>query len=745
MEQGMGALRHNEGFTPEPLDDEFTCSVCLEDLHPALSFPKCLHKICGQCANQVGGQCPLCRERSEPRPDHTMTTIVQREMDKRQHRCNRCEALVDNAGRANHRCATEEQRLVERFAELALGAGVNRETLTLLVRAAIEENLDENTLLATIQAEALRAAPAPVASPFAKRATADAFVYIDFNQFGFGYSPPDVERFLSALMEKMIDDKLTAKKMNVKLIAFGVPLSFRDERMLSMLNAMQVQTRLVSVTKQEETIRQIEREALENESRVVVLVSSDEGFNYLARKLGEEGKTVVVVHNKPPGSSYSNRLTMFGSISWRLSDISPGFSRASLGREATACLSAQAVAGPTHPKPPIGPSFRSTVETSPPRTSGRSDDFFGFGTFTAWRADNGNPPFLFTSVNMNIDGKQQQVFLTANRVRGPPPSKAGLVSPTLVFIIGGPNPKTPERLSCVAAFPASWDVPVGGNLVPLSQLAPTQGLVAALMSRREVSECKYLPSCEKGLACRHVHRLGLADGRGEGGPKPIRIDGAMVPQSHLEPTAAVDVFLADSSASVKWCEYHPNCQKGASCMYAHYTTGDHMCVEGKVVHHDELEHTTAWEYSRAHPGSIIKWCQHVPSCRNGERCTYAHKKLPSVTTELTAINVEEMLIPLKDLDMTAAIDNFRANRLLVMKWCTHHSKPKPACNKGIHCEFAHSIRTAVRVDGRMVPIVSLKNTSAIEAFQRHPGVSLNWCSFARRCKYDEGCKNVHQK
>jgi hypothetical protein len=711
-------MQEQQGFTPEPLEDAFTCSVCLDDLNPALAFPKCLHKICGQCAAQVRGQCPMCRERSEPRHDHTMTTIVQREMNNRRYRCNRCDALVDGADRGTHRCSTEEQRLIERFSEVALGGGVSRDTVAILVRKVMEKNLDgraaEDALLASIlaEADALRAPVVPAAPPAAtavalkQRGGTEAIVYIDFDQFAVGYTTEEIELFLSALLRKIARDGLASNAAKIQMIAFGVPLSFRNERTLHVLNLMQVQTRVVSSKKQEETDRQIERDVGESAARVVVLVSSDQDFNFIARKMTREGKHFVVVHNAAAGSLHENRLSMYSSAAWRHDEIMPGFARTRAAVASSKTPPAQAVA----PLPVVPPSLGKIR---------------GFGTITSWKADKNN--FLFAFVEM--ESGERSVFLTANRLRGTAaPSCPGAVEPAArVFVIAGPNPTQQDKLSCIAAFPGSWEVQVGGVLVPISQLAPTQGLENALTKPNlEAKMCSFDPTCNKGLGCTFIHTTsGTAVlpqkqhhlEHGDATITTIRVEGAMIPVSALERTAAFDYFAAHQNASLKWCSHHekgaPGCTKGPACTFVHRKAlqlaaaplvaplspalGSTIRVEGAMIPVSALERTAAFDYFAAHPTADIKWCVHHNrgACAKGRECTFAHRTAQQQRSttppqaKITTIRVEGAMIPVSALERTAAFDYFAAHQNASLKWCSHHEKGAPGCTKGPACTFVH--------------------------------------------------------
>ncbi|XP_028672657.2 E3 ubiquitin/ISG15 ligase TRIM25-like [Erpetoichthys calabaricus] len=68
------------------LEDDFTCSICLEVLNEPVSVP-CGHSFCLACINKYWDQaevckCPQCREIFNPRPHLRKTTLLAEVMEK---------------------------------------------------------------------------------------------------------------------------------------------------------------------------------------------------------------------------------------------------------------------------------------------------------------------------------------------------------------------------------------------------------------------------------------------------------------------------------------------------------------------------------------------------------------------------------------------------------------------------------------------------------------------------------------
>ncbi|XP_039620480.1 E3 ubiquitin/ISG15 ligase TRIM25-like isoform X2 [Polypterus senegalus] len=68
------------------LEDDFTCSICLEVLNEPVSAP-CGHSFCLACINKYWDQaevcnCPQCREIFNPRPQLRKSTLLNELMEK---------------------------------------------------------------------------------------------------------------------------------------------------------------------------------------------------------------------------------------------------------------------------------------------------------------------------------------------------------------------------------------------------------------------------------------------------------------------------------------------------------------------------------------------------------------------------------------------------------------------------------------------------------------------------------------
>ena len=147
----------------------------------------------------------------------------------------------------------------------------------------------------------------------------DARVYYDFDQVS-AHSPTCIEELVISITEKLVRSGRVAAAARIHHIAIGNHSAFRNEVTLRSLTLLQVQVRVVSAKKQEETDRHIERDAEEHSAPVIVLVSSDQDFIHLAKKFVQRGQHFVFVHEAEKGSSHETRLRLYASEVWRLDE-----------------------------------------------------------------------------------------------------------------------------------------------------------------------------------------------------------------------------------------------------------------------------------------------------------------------------------------------------------------------------------------------------------------------------------------
>lgn len=149
-----------------------------------------------------------------------------------------------------------------------------------------------------------------------------ATMYIDFDQFA-NESVDFVSRLFKAAMRRLVERGFVPFTAKISAIAFGLSHSFGNPNMQHQLNVMNIQMRVVSSRKKEETDRQIERDAMEGRLGydTIVLVSSDQDFTWCASRLVSKGKTVIVVHNARPGSTHESNLSLYPTEAWHHDEL----------------------------------------------------------------------------------------------------------------------------------------------------------------------------------------------------------------------------------------------------------------------------------------------------------------------------------------------------------------------------------------------------------------------------------------
>src|SRR3989338_5884863 len=88
---------------PLPLDDEFRCPICLDELSPCLIYSACNHRICANCVTSCGT------------------------------RCRACDITSDVAAKNQHTCTARPDTLSSRFRNLAGGGGLHPSNQTSMI------------------------------------------------------------------------------------------------------------------------------------------------------------------------------------------------------------------------------------------------------------------------------------------------------------------------------------------------------------------------------------------------------------------------------------------------------------------------------------------------------------------------------------------------------------------------------------------------------------------------------------
>ena len=751
------------------------CPVCFEPMTPCYSYGSCAHNVCKTCADAVGGQCPMCRSASVPVRSAILTNMIEKAVAKRKYKCLRCLVQVEGAAaRDAHVCATRAQQFVARFVNMAEASNVDAASLEMIAAQAIEQAPDapdavineqitdlilqqaaRTEALMREQAEAQKARAAAAETATDQGASAPV-VYIDFDQFAKGYTPHDVSDLLDGILGLLVDQGRARNKAEVRLIAFGVPFAFAQPRLLHQLNLLQVETRVVSGQKKEETDRQLERDVRRRQhNTTVVLVSSDQDFIGCTRELRREGRDVICVHSAPHGSLQARNLARFASEAWHHDMFLP---------------------------PKGGP---------PPQPVA------GHGRTTGWRVDKKGQSYTFVALE---DGRT--AYLSAGRLRGA--SNVTAASPDLdVYVHARPMFNDASKFTCDVACVESWTITVDGRSVPVGQCAANAGLANALAcpGSRALCFCKRA-TCDM-RKCTFIHPRGPRStapvpGRARPVTPPppanssssINVEGEMIPKSQLERTAVFDYAEQHPGKPAKWCNAAP-CTRGPACQFAHRLGRarpvtppppanssssinvpaqatprrvTHINVEGVQVPIEQLQRTALFDYVQKHPEyKPAKWCTKSP-CPKGVNCSFAHRKQapaspsqappgPAAPHVVTHINVEGQLIPKEQLERTALFDYVESHPTYQpAKWCT-----KSPCPKGVHCSFAHRKQapagtsqatprrvTHINVEGVQVPIEQLQRTALFDYVQKHPEYKpAKWCTNSP-CPKGVNCSFAHR-
>jgi hypothetical protein len=332
-----------------------------------------------------------------------------------------------------------------------------------------------------------------------------ATVCIDFDQFR-GFTASDIATLLSATLHRLETEGLVASVAAARMFAFGVRDSFSDPRVVCQLNLMQVQMRLVSSRKAEETDRQLERFLLEEDrdaSSVVVVISSDQDFMAVVKKLHDLGKEVVVVHNAPRGSRHEANLSLYATAAWRHDDLLGG-------RAARHEFNPE-----RHRQERPVEIVRSCRGRTGPCHRNESGSLYTFVTLSSGAAP----------------GQATDAYLAASRFRG---SEEELSRPAISVVVFCGVRTDASKLFCVAAFPESWHVPVdgGASAAVLGSLEVTDGLRVALGvggARGSVRMCPApIGRCEKGPSCDKLHSRH---------PRPLVSSVSVAAQAQAQPQA----------------------------------------------------------------------------------------------------------------------------------------------------------------------------------------------------------------
>ena len=152
----------------------------------------------------------------------------------------------------------------------------------------------------------------------------DTVVYIDFDQFAAA-SVADIAKLQFEIMERLVRHGYAITTASIRVVAYGVPRSFGNPKVLEQLHRTAVEMRLVCGAKKEATDREMHRDASTSSAKTVVLVSSDMDFVVTVKDLVVRGKRVVVVHGAAPGSAHASNIALFATENWSwTSDLGVG-------------------------------------------------------------------------------------------------------------------------------------------------------------------------------------------------------------------------------------------------------------------------------------------------------------------------------------------------------------------------------------------------------------------------------------
>jgi hypothetical protein len=165
-------------------------------------------------------------------------------------------------------------------------------------------------------------------------------------------------------------------------------------------------------------------------------------------------------------------------------------------------------------------------------------------------------------------------------------------------------------------------------------LAPTQGLLFALMNPGKSQLCKNTP-CPHGVECIFVHVKGQASTKpGPGGPILQAKDGTSVFVADLAPTQGLAFALMNPGKS-QICQNAP-CPHGAECNFLHLKAhpGSPAATvkpapgvqlqDGTSVSVADLAPTQGLAFALMNPGKG-QMCKNNP-CPHGRECTFLHSE-----------------------------------------------------------------------------------------------------------------------